>query len=89
MAITNLPVTSREYKLMLNVNRFKQRDEGIAAFFQLVKFLIAKEGGNITEEQNEVEQRITSYLDTPELALRQQNFSLRLRDDGPGDSFGC
>ena len=87
MAITNLPVTSREYKLMLNVNRFKQRDEGIAAFFQLVKFLIDKEGGNITEEQSEVEQRVTSYLDTPELALRQQNFSLRLREDGPGSSF--
>lgn len=87
MAITNLPVTSREYKLMLGVNRFKQRDEGIAAFFQLVKFLLAKEGGNITEEQTEVEQRITSYLDTPELALRQQNFSLRLREEGPDNGF--
>jgi hypothetical protein len=86
MAITNLPVTSREYKLMLNVNRFKQRDEGIAAFFQLVKFLLDKEGGNITEEQNEEERRVTSYLDTPELALRQQNFSLRLRKEAE-DSF--
>jgi hypothetical protein len=81
MAITNLPVTSREYKLMLNVNRFKQRDEGIAAFFELIKFLLDKEGGNITDDKPEVEKRITSYRDTTALALRQQNFSLRLRDE--------
>jgi hypothetical protein len=71
---------------MLNVDRFKDRTQGTDAFFQLLKFLLNKEGGTITEEQNEEARRTTSYLDTPQLALRQQNFSLRLRKEAE-DSF--
>lgn len=82
--MANRPVTSREYKLMLNADRFRQRAEDTKLFFDLLKFLIAKEGGTITREQTGETRRLTSYLDTPELALRQAGYSLRLRDEGAG-----
>jgi uncharacterized protein YjbK len=89
MAISNLPVTSREYKLMLNVGRFEDRKKGTAGFLKLVEFLLDKEGAKIVpEKEPKKKERITSYLDTPELALRQKGFSLRLRDEsGSGDGF--
>ena len=84
MNACNRPVTSREYKLMLNVERFKNREEGSRAFSHLIKFLIEKEGGKIIEEQDKKETRQTSYLDTTELALRQHGFTLRLREEADG-----
>src|SRR5262245_3829794 len=78
---TNLPVTSREYKLMLNADRFKDRSEGAQIFLNLIDFLIAKEGGQIIEKQVKEEKRQTSYLDTEELALHQHGFALRLREE--------
>src|SRR3954462_9354515 len=78
---SNRPVTSREYKLMLNVDRFRDRGQASQEFFGLLDFLIEKEGGSVEEEQNEEESRRTSYLDTPELALHQQGFALRLREE--------
>jgi uncharacterized protein YjbK len=83
---SNRPVTSREYKLMLNVDRFRDRGLASQEFFELVNFLVGKEGGEVevetdTEEQNE-ESRRTSYLDTSALALHQQGFALRLREEG-------
>ena len=81
---SNRPVTSREYKLMLNVDRFRDRRQASQEFFGLLDFLVGKEGGSVEEEQNEEESRRTSYLDTPELALHQQGFALRLREEGDG-----
>jgi hypothetical protein len=78
---SNLPVTSREYKLMLNVDRFRDRGQASQEFFGLLDFLVGKEGGSIKEAQDEEESRRTSYLDTPELALHQQGFALRLREE--------
>lgn len=78
--MSNLPITSREYKLMLNVDRFKERKQGCEIFLGLIDFLITKEGGEITERQIKEEPRLTGYLDTPDLAMRQQGFSLRLRE---------
>jgi hypothetical protein len=80
MDISNHPVTSREYKLMLNVDRFKDREHASEVFLSLLDFLVSKEGGSV-EEQNEEERRQTSYLDTPEGALRQKGFALRLREE--------
>lgn len=82
--MANRPVTSREYKLMLNTDRFKDRGPGTDVFFDLLKFLIVKEGGTITRTQTDEKRRLTSYLDTPELALRQAGFALRLRDEQAG-----
>jgi hypothetical protein len=88
MDISNCPVTSREYKLMLNVDRFKDREQASGVFLSLLDFLVRKERGRIVEEQNEEERRQTSYLDTPEGALRQQGFALRLREeDDDEDEF--
>src|SRR5215831_335229 len=81
MSISNLPVTSREYKLMLNVDRFSDRAQGAEAFFRLIEFLIKKEGGNITEKQAKEEKRLTSYIDTTEMAFHHHGFSLRLREE--------
>ncbi len=88
MDSSNYPVTSREYKLMLNTDRFKDREEGCAVFLNLLEFLIKKEGGTIEISSKKEEKRHTSYLDTPELALRQQGYSLRLRkEDKAEDRF--
>jgi len=84
----NHPVTSREYKLMLNVERFKEREQGIKVFMSLIEFLIAKENGKIVKMQNNKEKdgkRITSFLDTKELALHQNGYSLRLRDEAKAE----
>jgi len=81
MSTSNLPVTSREYKLILNAERFKDRDQGVEMFLRLIEFLIKKEGGDIPEKQVKEERRQTSYLDTSELALHQHGFSLRLREE--------
>jgi hypothetical protein len=86
MATSNLPVTSREYKLMLNVGRFEDRKKGTEAFRKLIEFLLDKEGGKIVpEDEKKKEERLTSYLDTPELALRQKGIALRLRDESGSD----
>jgi hypothetical protein len=82
---SNRPVTSREYKLMLNMDRFKDREQASQEFLSLLDFLVKKERGSVVEEQNEEEKRQTSYLDTPERALHQQEFALRLREEDDGE----
>src|SRR5262245_18686098 len=84
MPNSNHPVTSREYKLMLNTDRFKDRAAGADRFFELIELLITKSGGTITEKQTKEERRQTSYLDTPQFALRQSGFALRLREEPEG-----
>jgi hypothetical protein len=84
MKVSNQPVTSREYKLILNSDRFRVRDKGAEVFLNLIDFLIRKQGGSIVEKQDKEERRHTSYLDTPEFALRQSGFSLRLREESKG-----
>lgn len=66
---------------MLNTDRFKDRTKGSDKFLDLITFLIQKEGGSVVEKQDEEEQRQTSYLETPQFALRQNGFSLRLREE--------
>lgn len=78
---SNRPVTSREYKLMLNMDRFKDQEQASQEFLSLLDFLVSKERGSVVEEQNEEERRQTSYLDTPERALQQHGFALRLREE--------
>lgn len=69
---------------MLNSDRFRDRDKGAEEFLNLIDFLIRKEGGSIVEKQDEEERRHTSYLDTPQFALRQSGFALRLREEAGG-----
>ena len=85
MKTLNHPVTSREYKVMLNSHRFKDKNQGAEEFLQLIAFLIEKEGGVVIDRQNkEEERRQTSYLDTPQFALSQNGFALRLREEANG-----
>ena len=44
MDISNRPVTSREYRLMLNVDRIGDRGQASQEFFGLLDFLVGKEG---------------------------------------------
>lgn len=87
MAQSNRPITSREYKLMLNADRFKDRRQGVLAFWNLVHFLVTKQNGVIIEPQNEEKRRRTSYLDTVGLDLHQHGFALRLRQESEQEEY--
>lgn len=77
----NRSITSREYKLMVNVDRFWERESSSLAFWRLVEFLALKQSGKVVKEQHKEEKRVTWYLDTPEFALRKQGFVLRVREE--------
>jgi hypothetical protein len=88
MSPDNLPVTSREYKLMLNTTRFENRASGSDAFLQLVKFIVHKEGGDYVDQPDidgkkpgSEKKRTTWYLDTREMGFRQRGFILRVREE--------
>ena len=86
MPSSNHPVTSREYKLMLNTDRFKDKARGAERFLDLIELSINKAGGRIIEKQDKEDRRQTSYLDTPQFALHQSGFALRLREEADGFS---
>jgi uncharacterized protein YjbK len=44
MSGSNLPITSREYKLMLNVERFKDRNEGSEMFLDTEELTLHRRG---------------------------------------------
>jgi hypothetical protein len=79
--MNNRAVTSREYKMMLNTDRFFNRAEGVKNFFSLIQFLIAKTGGSIISNAPGEKHRKTFYLDTPQFAMRQNGLSLRIREE--------
>jgi hypothetical protein len=79
MQSANRPVTSREYKLMLNVDRFADRDRGARQLWAVLQFLVAKAGGAISKEQDATDERETLYLDTPGHDLHRRGLSLRVR----------
>lgn len=87
MKVSNQPVTSREYKLILNSDRFRDRNKGAERFLNLIDFLIRKQGGTIVESQDEEERRHTSYRDTPQFALHQSGFALRVREEAAANKF--
>lgn len=83
-------VTSREYKLILNSDRFQDRNKGCESFWQLIEFLVKEYGGTIDSVQNttkDEELRKTWYVDTPELALQQSKFILRVREEKEDKKF--
>lgn len=44
MTPTNRPITSREYKLMLNTERFYDQHAGAGLFWKLLAFLVEEQG---------------------------------------------
>ena len=86
MLSTNRTVTSREYKLMLRADHFRDRRRGADAFWSLVSFLIQERQGNeVYREQDEELRRLTWYLDTPGTELRKHGFVLRVREESDAD----
>lgn len=86
MKPNNLPVTSREYKLMLNVALFKAREQNSQEFWQLVEFLAISQGAKIIPPKNKdkwykEELRKTCYIDTHHQELKRNGFILRLREE--------
>lgn len=77
----NRPIKSREYKLMLNADRFANRSQGVQMFWDLHTFFVQKQGNQIYETQDEVLHRRTWYLDTPNFELRRRGATLRVRDE--------
>jgi hypothetical protein len=76
------PITSREYKLILNNDRFHDREQGCREFWQLVEYLVKEDDGTIDKKQNDDEElRKTWYVDTSELALQRSKFILRVRQE--------
>ena len=85
--LVNLPVTSREYKLILNVDRFTQLDKGREAFWDILEFLVVhKFDGEIIKKQDKSEKRRTWYLDTPSYGLRKRGYVLRVRQEEDEDN---
>ena len=79
-------IISREYKLILNSERFSVRERGMAALRDVV-CRIAEELGAITERQQDEERRRTHYLDTADFHLRRSGFVLRVRFEETNPEF--
>ncbi len=86
MTPTNRPITSREYKLMLNTERFRDRRAGASLFWKLLAFLTENQGNEVIPDhadpdKNAEKVRTTWYLDTPGYELQRANITLRVREE--------
>lgn len=86
MTPTNRPITSHEYKLMLNTERFRDRQAGAGLFWKLLTFLVENQGNEVISEDVDREKgdekiRTTWYLDTPGYELQRVNITLRVREE--------
>ena len=86
MTPTNRPITSREYKLLLNTERFRDRRAGAELFWQLLTFLAATQGNGVISadldpEKDQEKRRTTWYLDTPGYELQRADITLRVREE--------
>jgi hypothetical protein len=83
---TNRPVTSREYKLVLNTERFRDRVQGARTFWNLLAFLVSSQGNEVIPDDQDPEKddefrRTTRYLDTPGDDLQRVGAILRVRQE--------
>ena len=75
----NQTITSREYKLILNSDRFQDLETGLEAFWHIVGFTVDKSGGQVVERQDDVWHRTTWYLDVPNHVLHKNGWIVRVR----------
>ncbi len=73
------PIKSREYKVILNIENFEDRQAGIDKFLDFVKEKVAEQKLDIDLAIDEKRERWTSYLDTANFDLRKHDFVLRRR----------
>ena len=78
--ISNLPVTSREYKLTLNPSRFRDRAKGSEKFWNFLKKIIKQINCDYLKYVEEFK-RITCFMDTYDSTFYRHNYILRLRDE--------
>jgi len=83
---TNRPITSREYKLLLNTERFRDRVAGAKLFWRMLAFLVENQGNEVIPDAADPDKdtelrRTTWYLDTPGYELQRANVTLRVRDE--------
>ena len=86
MTPTNRPITSREYKLMLNTERFRDRKAAASLFWKLLTFLVENQGNTVIPDaadpdKDTEKRRTTWYLDTPGYELQRANVTLRVREE--------
>ncbi len=87
MAHSNRPLNSREFKIMLDTNQFKDREKGIKEVSTIMESLIEKQGGKFKRDVEEKERR-TWYLDTDAYELYcNNNFLLRIRKEKKSDEY--
>lgn len=85
MTPSNRQVTSREYKLLLNPERFRARPEGTQAFWNLLVFLAEQQGIKAISKKEDDDKkddpphRWVQYLDTRAFELQRQCAIVRLR----------
>lgn len=71
-------ITSREYKLILSADRFRDRSFGSEALQEVAVLLLEKNGARVKTQSAE-ETRRTWYLDTADFDLRHAGYILRIR----------
>ncbi len=89
MTNSNFQITTREYKLMLNTKRFKERENGIKAFLKIIGNQIEltnenDENGDIyfdEKKERKRKNRLVWYIDTSDHQLKENRFLLRVRKE--------
>jgi hypothetical protein len=76
----NLPVSSREYKVMFKPKEFVDINKGIEKVVETVASRINKQGG-IFKEERKAEKKKTWYLDTNRHELKSNGFLFRVREE--------
>lgn len=78
--LSNLPVTSREYKILLISRKFTDLKAGIDGFCSEIKNILNDLEGNFIEYEETIK-RTTWYLDTRKSELQKNNYILRIREE--------
>ena len=87
MPHSNRPLTSREFKIILDRNRFMDKKKGIQELSAIIKGLIEKQNGRFMDDIKEKE-RTTWYLDTNAYELYcNNNFLLRIRKEKNSEEY--
>lgn len=81
---SNLPVTSREYKLLLKKANFENRNGGSETFWSIVEDIAGSLGGRCQHTPQDIK-RVTWFLDTPDDLLLQRGYILRVREEAEED----
>ncbi|MBN2801246.1 MAG: hypothetical protein JXX28_19050 [Deltaproteobacteria bacterium] len=76
--------TSREFKLLLQGERFASWEDGAGAYWALVRQVAWAQGVDVRALPWEARARQVVFLDTPDHALRAAGYSLRVRTDQIG-----